>query len=688
MSPMTIETLLTRRDIPEDAKKLIRTEINNYERKLKDSLLSLIQSEARLDIALETADLGIWEHNIETGEVFRSERVSQIYGYTPSEIVSNLEWWLSLIHPEDKPRVLERLTQLIQGHRDVFKAEYRFLHKTGEWKWILSRGKAVERDQDGKALRITGTLHDVTKQKSTATALLESESKFRLLFEGAPIPSMEFDTSGILNYLAELKLQKPRELEELLAKHPEEITKIGERIKVLNANEAALKFFQIDSKEEWTLGKVGHPHLGHPFFTNILKTILAGGVSYEDEIIAHTVKERKEIVALSKASFLPDPNRRLSTAIVSFIDITALKQVEQALRESEVKYRTLVEQAQDGIVIVQGGDLDGKIIFLNHRFAQMLGYHSDELLDTFFMRIIHPEAMEPLLSRLGDRDVIIDSILVRKNGNPLEVELNLGQIQYQEEQAILAIVRDITDRKKTEKLRRELEKRRDNFVWMTSHELRTPLTVIRGYIDLLLMNRGEIEGNKQEKILKTILNNLQRLERLTDQVSLIAQFQYGTFKIQKQRFDFCTFFNEAMEPYKIMLGDQFGFDSCESVSPLMIEGDKNRLAQVIDNILRNAIKQTHQDHRLIKVLLELQPSDIRIIIIDNGAGIDPENLDRIFDQFVSIETEYSATGTGIGLYLSQRIMKSHGGTIKAHSEGIGKGSSFIIELPRTGNDEV
>ncbi|MFX1505820.1 MAG: PAS domain S-box protein [Promethearchaeota archaeon] len=690
MSSITIESLLTREDIPEDAKIVIRAEINSYERKMKNSLLSLIQSEARLEIALETADLGIWEHNIETGEVFRSERVSQIYGYSPSEMPSNVESWQSLIHPEDKPKVLERLNQLIQGHLEVFKAEYRLLHKSGEWKWVLSRGKAIERDQDGKALRLTGTIIDITAQRSTARALLESEAKYRLLFEGAPIPSMEFDLSQTLDYLDQLQIQKSQDFEELLAKKPEEISRLGETIQILNANEEALKFFQINTKEEWAISKIGDPQVGHPFFKQILKNILEGAKSYEDEIIAQTVKEKKEITALCKASFLPDSHQRLTRVIVSLIDITALKRTGNALRESEGKYRSLVEQAQDGIVIVQGSRLDGKMTFFNQRFANMLGYKTEELQNTLFTQIVQPEVLKRLYNQLADQIVrpIFDSTLVMKNGHTLEVELNLGVIQYQGELSMLAIVRDITERKKTEKLRRELEHRRDNFVWMTSHELRTPLTVIRGYIDLLLMNLGEIKENKQEKILKTILSNIQRLERLTDQVSLLAQFQYGTFKIQKQQFDFCTFFNEAMEPYKIMLGDQFEFDSCKLMPPLMVEGDKNRLAQVVDNILRNAIRHTHQDHRLIKVHLEVHPLEILIDISDNGAGIDHENLDRIFEQFVSIETVYSATGTGIGLYLSQRIMEAHGGAIKAHSEGIGRGSNFTIEFPRTWKSDV
>jgi K+-sensing histidine kinase KdpD len=103
------------------------------------------------------------------------------------------------------------------------------------------------------------------------------------------------------------------------------------------------------------------------------------------------------------------------------------------------------------------------------------------------------------------------------------------------------------------------------------------------------------------------------------------------------------------------------------------------------NLLSNAVKQTHPDNRLIKVKLEVLLRSIRLQIWDSGARIAHEDLERIFDQFVSIETEYSATGTGIGLYLSRKIMEAHGGTIKAHSEGRGLGSVFTIELPRKGS---
>jgi len=247
---------------------------------------------------------------------------------------------------------------------------------------------------------------------------------------------------------------------------------------------------------------------------------------------------------------------------------------------------------------------------------------------------------------------------------------------------LVGTVQDITERKRTEKLKIELEERRDNFVWMTSHELRTPLTVILGYIDFLQRNFQNIDYDQQEKMLDIIRKNVHRLEKLTDQVSLIAQFKQGIFQITEKEFDFCTFLNEAIEPYRNMLEDQIKFDESQIKTPLNIKGDQNRLLQVIDNLLNNAVKQTDPNNRLIEIDLEISSTVIRVHITDNGAGIAPDNLLRIFEQFVSIQTEYSATGTGIGLYLSMGIVNAHGGIITAHSKGIRAGSTFSIELPR------
>lgn len=142
------------------------------------------------------------------------------------------------------------------------------------------------------------------------------------------------------------------------------------------------------------------------------------------------------------------------------------------------------------------------------------------------------------------------------------------------------------------------------------------------------------------------------------------------------------FLQDTFEPYHQLLGNQFEFQGCLEDSAVIIDGDPHRLQQVLDNIIGNTIKQTDKDHRRIRITTRMSPSDINIEVSDNGAGIEPENLKVIFDQFVSIPTEFSATGTGIGLYLCRKTLEAHGGRISANSKGPGLGATFIIELLR------
>ncbi|MHA2390217.1 MAG: sensor histidine kinase, partial [Candidatus Hodarchaeales archaeon] len=118
------------------------------------------------------------------------------------------------------------------------------------------------------------------------------------------------------------------------------------------------------------------------------------------------------------------------------------------------------------------------------------------------------------------------------------------------------------------------------------------------------------------------------------------------------------------------------------VSQVKYSLDSDRIQQVFDNVLDNAIKNSSKETRKIKIEIRNSITSIEVDIIDNGAGIDPKDLERIFDQFVTIETEYSIQGTGIGLYLSREIMNSHGGSITAYSEGKGHGMKFTLNFPK------
>jgi PAS domain S-box-containing protein len=132
---------------------------------------ALRQNEQRLELALEGANLGLWDRNIRTGEVIRNERSAEIFGYALEEMEPSVHFWESNVHPDDRGWVLEDFDKHLAGLTPLFEGEYRLRTRSGEWKWILSRGKVVERDQDGNPLRMAGTLLDITARRRAEEAL-------------------------------------------------------------------------------------------------------------------------------------------------------------------------------------------------------------------------------------------------------------------------------------------------------------------------------------------------------------------------------------------------------------------------------------------------------------------------------------------------------------------------------------
>ena len=147
----------------------------------------LRESEERLELALRGADLGLWDWNVRTGWAVWNERASSMLGYLPGELQTNLRTWKSLVHPEDWPRVSAILNSHLEGRVSFIELEYRLRCKSGEWRWILSRGKIVASDTDGTPLRITGTSLDISERKQMEQALRESEDRYRAIFNNAAL---------------------------------------------------------------------------------------------------------------------------------------------------------------------------------------------------------------------------------------------------------------------------------------------------------------------------------------------------------------------------------------------------------------------------------------------------------------------------------------------------------------------
>lgn len=244
---------------------------------------------------------------------------------------------------------------------------------------------------------------------------------------------------------------------------------------------------------------------------------------------------------------------------------------------------------------------------------------------------------------------------------------------------------DITKAKQIDQERREFETRQDSFIWVTSHELRTPLSVIRGYTEFLIRSIDQIPVTRRDRILSIISRNIGRLEQLSEQVGMLTQVQAGSFLLNSTEIQFCEFLRNVVEPYRDLLDKQIQvtISGCGEENPVIIEGDPNRIRQVLENLIENAIKHTSDSIRSICVSLEVFPNNIRVSVTDNGAGIAPHNLERIFEPFISIPTQFSVTGVGLGLYLSRQIIESHNsGQLIASSRGMGLGATFTFLLYR------
>jgi len=160
-------------------------ELDQSESDRKQAEEALLESEEKLKMALTGAEMGMWELYLATMSGTVDERAAQILGYQKEDIPSQSHFWDEMTHPDDVPRIKERIKAHLEGRLPVFKTDHRMRTATGEWKWVHGRGKITKRHIDGSPIRISGTIHDITERKLGEEVIRESESKFRTLFESA-----------------------------------------------------------------------------------------------------------------------------------------------------------------------------------------------------------------------------------------------------------------------------------------------------------------------------------------------------------------------------------------------------------------------------------------------------------------------------------------------------------------------
>jgi two-component system cell cycle sensor histidine kinase/response regulator CckA len=368
--------------------------------------------------------------------------------------------------------------------------------------------------------------------------------------------------------------------------------------------------------------------------------------------------------------------------------ITARNQAEEALRESEEKYRNLVERANDGIAIVQ----DNLLKYLNPRLAEIGGYTADEVIDTPFTDYVYPDELPKVVDyynrrMAGDETVsTYETALRHRDGSKIDVELNTGIITYQEKPAALAIIRDMTERKRLEAQLQQAQKMEalGTLAGGIAHNFNNLLMGIMGNASLMVSETDSAHPNYEK--LKNIEKLVDSGSKLTQQ--LLGYAREGRYEIIPLNLN--QLMKETSDTFRATKKEiRVHRELAENLFP--IDADQGQIEQVLLNLYVNAADAMPGGGDLFLKTINVTDKDMKgrpykpkpgnyvlLTVRDTGTGMDKRTTERVFDPFFS--TKGLGKGTGLGLASVYGIIKAHGGYIDVESKK-GSGTTFKIYLP-------
>jgi len=381
-------------------------------------------------------------------------------------------------------------------------------------------------------------------------------------------------------------------------------------------------------------------------------------------------------------------------AVLVFRDVTTRRRAERDLRRSEEHMRSIVEHVVDGILTI---DESGTVETINRAAERLFGYAAREVVGKN-VRMLMPEPFQ------GEHDRYVRSYLEtgqakiigigrevigrRKDGSTFPMELSVSEFRVAEGRRFTGIVRDVSERRQLEEQLRqrveelaEVSRRKSEFMATLAHELRNPLAPIRNSIALL-----QLKGPQVPELIaaRDVLDRqVKHMTRLLDDLLDVNRLGRHKLQLRKTRVTLASVLESAVEtvqPAILESRHQLVQDLPEA--PLVLDADPVRLAQVFSNLLNNAAKYMDPGGRIM-LSAAREGSDVLVSVRDEGIGIDRDSLRNVFEMFVQVPVALGRAqgGVGIGLALARGLVELHGGTISAHSDGPGRGSTFSVRLP-------
>ncbi|HZM33891.1 MAG TPA: response regulator, partial [Burkholderiales bacterium] len=428
----------------------------------------------------------------------------------------------------------------------------------------------------------------------------------------------------------------------------------------------------------WRPDGTALPHAAAP-----MALAMREGCPFRNEEVVIERPDGTRITVLVNIDPLRDEDGKLVGAINVFHDVSERRQAEEALRESEARYRAVVESQAEMVCRFR---MDGTILFVNGAYARARGTTSEALAGTNFWSFIseadrvHVRAM---LERLTPEapEARIENRFQTTEGERWTLWTNRA-LAFDADRRVLEAQStgvDITERKCMEAALREADRAKDEFLATLSHELRNPLAPLRNSLHLL----RRADPQRAQPIHDMMERQVNHLVRLVDDLMDMSRIARGSLELRREAVTLQAVLKNAIETSEPLISDAgHRLQVSLPAEALPLEADPVRLSQVFANLLNNAARYTPARGD-IRIEARREHGEAVVEISDTGEGIEPAELPRLFEMFSQGErtSRRSQGGLGIGLAIVRRLVQMHGGSVLGRSEGLGKGSCFTVRLP-------